>query len=285
MYALREAVIAILRHPVSSLATLTTAAVSFTLLLLSALFLWNLDRVVGAAKQELEIVAFLEPAANLADVAARVRAWPEVREVRPIPKEAALKELAERQPWIGEVAGLLDNPLPDTLVVALHRPEALAEVAARLEATPGVEEVNYGGRLTLELLRIAQGVRIGAVALVLMLILNTFFSVMGTIRLSIESRKDELEIMKLVGATSGMILAPFVMEGFLLTTAAAVLATLVAVPVYRYLAGEVTRLYPFVPLLNAREQLVVAGGLFLLAILLGSVGGWLSSRARLKEAS
>ncbi len=285
MYALREALLAIVRHPVSSLATLTTATVSFTLLLLAALALWNLDRVVGAAERELTVAVFLKPEATLTAVRDEVARWPEVREVRAIPKDEALKQLSREQPWVREVAKLLENPLPDTLLVVPQTPGAMALLAERLAALPGVEEVEYGGKLTLELLRVAQGIRVGAVVLVLMLILNTFFSVMGTIRLSIESRRDELEIMQLVGATRGMILLPFVVEGLLLTTAAALIATAVALPVYRYLAGELQRFYPFIPVLSPEDLLLASEGLFLLAFFLGTVGGWLSSRAQLKEAA
>jgi len=285
VYALREALLAIVRHPVSSLATLTTAAVSFTLLLLSGLFLWNLDRVVGAAEGELSVAVFLARDADLGAATRAARSTPGVAAVRVIPKEEALAELARDQPWIAEVAELLENPLPDTLLVTPARADEVAMVAERLRAIPGVEAVEYGGRLTLELVRLARGVRIGALALVFMLILNTFFSVMGTIRLSIESRRDELEVMQLVGATRGMILLPFVFEGFLLTTGAAVLAAAVAIPVYRYLSGELVRFYPFVPVLGPDDLLLSVEGLFLLALALGAVGGWLSSRARLKEAA
>ncbi len=285
VHALREAAIAIFRHPVSSLATLTTATVSFTLLLLAALTLWNLDRVVGAAERELTVAVFLSPEADLEAVRTRVAAWPEVAGVRAIPKEEAFRQLAEEQPWVAEVAELLHNPLPDTLLVTPESPGAMAELARRLAALPGVDQVEYGGRMTLELLRIARGVRIGTVVLVLMLILNTFFSVMGTIRLSIESRRDELEIMQLVGATRGMILLPFVAEGLLLTTAAALIAAAVALPVYRYLADALQRFYPFLPVLTSEDLLLASEGLFLLAFFLGTVGGWLSSRAQLKEAA
>ena len=283
VHALREAVIAILRHPVSSLATLTTATVSFTLLLLAALSLWNLDRIVGAAERELTVAVFLKPEADLHALAQRVQRWPEVYRVEAIPKDEALKRLSEEQPWVAEVAELLENPLPDTLLVTPQSADQMSPLAQKLAALPGVDQVEYGGRITMELLRVAQGVRIGAVALVLMLILNTFFSVMGTIRLSIESRRDELEIMQLVGATRGMILFPFIMEGLLLTIGAALIAAAIALPVYRYLAGELQRFYPFLPVLTPNDLLLASEGLFLLAFVLGSVGGWLSSRAHLKE--
>lgn len=285
MFALREALLALVRHPVSTLATLVTALVSFTLLMLVGLLLWNLEKVVGSLEREVEIAVFLKPGADGAAFFQKVSRWPEVASVRYIPKDQALKALEADFPYLKGAAGYVENPLPDTLVVRPKAARQVAELAQRLLGEAAVDRVDYGGRLTLELLRLARGVRLGAVGLILLLILNTFFSVMGTIRLSIESRRDELEVMQLVGATRGMILLPFVFEGFLLTTGAAVLAAAVAIPVYRYLSGELVRFYPFVPVLGPDDLLLSVEGLFLLALALGAVGGWLSSRARLREAA
>jgi len=285
VYALREALLAIFRHPVSSLATLTTAAVSFTLLLLVGLSLWNLDRVIGAAEGELEIAVFLKPGADLATTTAAVRRMAQVARVRAIPRDQALKELIATDPYLRGAADLVQNPLPDTLIVTPKTPAAVAPLAAALQTLPGVDQVEYGGRLTLELLRVARGVRVGALLLILMLILNTFFSVMGTIRLSIENRKDELEVMQLVGASRGTILLPFVAEGFLLTLTAALVALLIAIPGYRYLAGELKNFFPFLPTLEPGDLATAAYALLVLAFLLGTVGGWLSSRAHLKEVT
>jgi len=285
VYALREALLALWRHPVSSLATLTTAAVSFTLLLLVGLFLWNLDRVIGAAEGELEVAVFLKPGADLAALQEAARRLPGVARVRAIPKDEALKELTAADPYLKGAAELLENPLPDTLIVTPRDAVALPELARALGRLPGVDGVEYGGRLTLELLRVARGVRLGALALILMLILNTFFSVMGTIRLSIENRKDELEVMQLVGASRGTILLPFVLEGLLLTLLAALVALAIAIPGYRYLAGALARFLAFLPTLGPADLATAAYALLLLAFFLGTVGGWLSSRAHLKEVA
>jgi len=284
VYALREAAVALLRHPVSSLATFTTASVSFALLTLTGLFLWNLDMVIGAAEGELEVAAFLAPGSDPQAVAAEVRRSLPVARVRVITKDQALRELTESFPYLAEAGELVENPLPDTLLVTPRDPDRVEELAAALSRVPGVQEVEYGGRFTLELLKVARGVRVGALALILMLVINTFFSVMGTIRLSIESRRDELEVMQLVGATRGMILLPFVVEGLLLTTSAATLALAVAVPIYRFLAAKAQEFFPFLPVLSPGDLAKAALALYLLAAFLGAVGGWLSSRAQIREA-
>ena len=106
---------------------------------------------------------------------------------------------------------------------------------------------------------------------------------MGTVRLSIENRRQELAIMQLVGATRGTVLLPFLVEGVLLTLSAALLAFGLALFAYRYLIAQVRALYPFLPALTLDELKLAAAGLFLLAFFLGFFGAWLASRAQLKE--
>ncbi len=283
MYAFREAVLALFRHPVSSLATLTTATVSFTLLFIAGMALWNLDRAIGAAEGELEVAAFLSPGTSASVLLDEVRGWPEVAEVRLIDKAQALKTLKEAYPYLRKASELVANPLPDTLILRLKNPQAVGEVARRLADLAGVDDVEYGGAFTLKLLQISRTVRSGAIALILLLILNTFFSVMGTIRLSIENRREELEVMQLVGATRGMVLAPFVLEGLLLTLVAALVSLAVGILAYRYLSQNLQALFPFLPILGPSDLLIAAEALLALAAFLGVVGGWLSSRAHLKE--
>jgi cell division transport system permease protein len=283
VFALREALLALVRHPVSTLATLVTALVSFTLLTLVGLLLWNLEKVVGSLEREVEIAVFLKPGENGAALFQEVSRWPEVASVRYIPRDQALKTLEADFPYLKGAAGYVENPLPDTLVVRPKAADQVAELAQRLLGKPVVDRVDYGGRLTLELLRLARGVRLGAVGLILLLILNTFFSVMGTIRLSIENRRQELAIMQLVGATRGTVLLPFLFEGVLLTLSAALLAFGLALFAYRYLVAQVRALYPFIPALTLEELKLAAAGLFVLAFFLGFIGAWLSSRAQLKE--
>ena len=119
--------------------------------------------------------------------------------------------------------------------------------------------------------------------LVGLLLLNTFFSVMGSIRLSVESRREALGIMLLVGATRRFIQAPFVVEGTLLTLGAGLLAVAVGAFLYRALAQAVQTLLPFVPVLSPEDLGRPAGLVLLLALVLGAGGAFAASRAHLRE--
>ncbi|TBH20037.1 cell division protein FtsX [Thermus thermamylovorans] len=284
MYALREALRQILRHPTSSLATFFTALVSFALLYFLGLLLWNLERVVQGLERELEVAAFLAREADVEALLGEVQNWPEVRAVRLEPKEEALAQLILDYPYLAEARDLVENPLPDTLRLKLSEPEAVREVAERLRRLPGVEGVEYGGELTERLVQVMAGSRVAMGLLVGLLLLNTFFSVMGAIRLSVESRREALGIMLLVGATRRFVQGPFVLEGVLLTLGAGILAVLFGGLLYRALAQAAQGLLPFLPVLGQDDLLRTGGVVLLLALVLGAGGAFMASRAHLKEA-
>jgi len=285
VYALAQALRAIRRHPTSALATLTTATVSFSLLFLVGLLLWNLDRIVSSLESEVEIVAYLKDGADAEAVARLVRTWPEVESVQVIPKDEALAMLQLDYPYLAEAEDLIDNPLPDTLRVRLIDPALTRQVARKLgdleDIGPG--NVEYGGEVTERLVRLLAGLRLGADLLILLLIVDTFFSVMGTIRLSIENRREELRVMLLVGATRGFVQKPFLMEGLLLTLVAALVALALGNLAYRFVAETLQSLMPFLPVLSPEDLLRASLGLLALALFLGFFGAWLSVRTYLRD--
>lgn len=283
MYAIREGLRQILRHPTSSLATFFTALVSFTLLYFLGLLLWNLERVVETLERELEVAAFLRAEANVEALLDEIQGWPEVGEVRLQNKEEALAQLVLDYPYLAEAKDLVQNPLPDTLRLQLREPDAVRAVAERLKKLPGVEEVEYGGQLTERLVGLLSGSRVAMGLLVGLLLLNTFFSVMGSIRLSVESRKEALGIMLLVGATRRFIQAPFVVEGVLLTLGAGALAVAFGSLLYRALAQSVQTLLPFLPVLTPQDLGQTGFLVLALAVVLGAGGAFVASRAYLKE--
>ncbi|GAB5602711.1 permease-like cell division protein FtsX [Thermus sp. FJN-A] len=283
MYAFREGLRQILRHPTASLATFFTALVSFALLYFLGLLLWNLERVVATLERELEVAAFLQGGANVEALLTEIQAWPEVGEVRLVPKEEALAQLVLDYPYLAEAKDLVENPLPDTLRLRLREPGAVRAVAEKLRRLPGVAEVEYGGQLTERLVSVLAGSRLAMVLLVGLLLLNTFFSVMGSIRLSVESRKEALAIMLLVGATRRFIQGPFVAEGALLTLGAGALAVAFGGLLYRALAQALQGLLPFLPVLGPKDLWQTGALVLALALVLGAGGAFVASRAYLKE--
>ncbi|MDP8911915.1 MAG: permease-like cell division protein FtsX, partial [Actinomycetota bacterium] len=139
---------------------------------------------------------------------------PDVKNVIFVPKEKAFAQLKKEKPrLVREVVG---NPLPDALTVVPKRGEDVEKIASRFKArTAGIHQVSYGKKTARRVLQVAKVVEsIFVVAALLMLGAATVL-VANTIRLSIFSRRREIEVMKLVGATNWFVRGPFMLEGLI----------------------------------------------------------------------
>jgi cell division transport system permease protein len=156
-------------------------------------------------------------------VRADLAANPDVKEFSFISAERALGIMKERYPEITE--NLARNPLPPAYEVIPVDGDRVQEVAASLEPAPaGVEKVTYGEKKAERVLQVAT--IIGAIFLVgsIILLIASTILIANTIRLSIFSRRREIEVMKLVGATNWFVRAPFMLEGIVCGLAGSVVA-------------------------------------------------------------
>jgi len=163
--------------------------------------------------------------AQMEEVRAQLAGNPDVKSIEFISKEEALKEMEERFP---DLAGnLARNPLPAAYKVIPNDAETVKTIAGTLDpAPPGVETVTYGEKKAERVLQVAT--IIGAIFLVgsVILLIASTILIANTIRLSIFSRRREIEVMKLVGATNWFVRAPFMLEGILCGLAGSVLAVI-----------------------------------------------------------
>jgi cell division transport system permease protein len=144
----------------------------------------------------------------------KLLSMPEVKSVTFVSKDEAFEAEKKRHPELYQA--IVNNPLPDSYRVIPNRGEDVSTIAKRLEPVPvGVEKVNYGKKTAERVLQVAK--IIGAVFLVgsIILIIASVLLISNTIRLSIFSRRREVEVMKLVGATNWFVRGPFMLEGLI----------------------------------------------------------------------
>jgi cell division transport system permease protein len=156
-------------------------------------------------------------------VRAQLASNPDVKEFSFISKEQALEEMKKRYPEITE--NLARNPLPPAYEVIPVDGDRVQEVAQGLEPVPpGVEKVTYGEKKAERVLQVAT--IIGAIFLVgsVILLIASTILIANTIRLSIFSRRREIEVMKLVGATNWFVRGPFMLEGIVCGLAGSIVA-------------------------------------------------------------
>jgi cell division transport system permease protein len=171
---------------------------------------------------EPRISLFLEPQARRADADAlgkRLRADPRIGSVRFIPREDALKEMSAVQ-GLSEVIGALGrNPLPDAFVVTSKE-----DIAGELARLPGVAHVQADAVWARRLAAAAALARLGLSLLAALLGAGLVAVTFNTIRLQILTRRDEIEVSKLIGATDAFIRRPFYYLGLLQGVAGAAVA-------------------------------------------------------------
>lgn len=221
MHALREALAAIRRAPVLTLLSAAMVALGLFVVGLFTVVSYNLHEALVRVEERVEVVVYLRDDARQQEVALaeeHLLELEEVQAVRHVSKDEALRAARESLPDFEDIfSGLEVNPLPASLEVELHpgfrTPESVARVVDLARVYPFVEEVAYGQEWVdrVFLLR-----RIGAIAT---LALGGAFAavaalIIGTaVRIALFARKDEIYIMRLVGATNGFIRRPFLLEG------------------------------------------------------------------------
>jgi len=293
-FFLREALRSMARNPVPSFAAM--ASVLVTVLVLGV-FIPVVQATTGAAndvRDRVLINVYLKSDAKPVDVQ-RVRTLltgrvDHVGRVEYVSKAAALAEQRKRYPEAYDLLG--SNPLPDTFRVTPDKPDnALALRDALLPAAPG------GGRTTLDpamdtvknsrdntqkILVATRVVKLTTGLLAVLLVIASILLVSNTIRLSLFSRRREVEVMKLVGATDWFIRWPFVIEGLLLGALGGVMAILLLT------IGKIALLDPLIEqfaLLAAPDTInfvLLAGLLLAASVAVSAAGSGLSLRRFLR---
>jgi cell division transport system permease protein len=283
MYALKEATVAFKRTPM--LTTLSAMMIALSLLVLSlfGIAAFNIRRVLDRVESRVEVVAYIRDDAdyNAVRIAqADIERMAEVRETRYISRAQALEIAKMELPEFGDLFGGLDtNPLPASVEIALkpnqHGPEAVKKVADRVRAFAFVEDVRYGQEWLdkVYLLRRVAGVATlvlgGAFAIVAALIIG------AAVRMAIFARRDEISIMRLVGATDSFIRRPFIFEGLFTGLLGGIAAITLTWFIFRRLSDSLLQLewMPDVWVL----VIVLAGGI------LGGLASSIAVRRHLRE--
>ena len=286
MYALRQALQAISRNWVATVATLTTMTLSLALLASFSFISINLNVFLAELQDELEVTAFLDDGANHAQLLEVIRGWSEVdaRRLEFIGKDEALAGLVADLPALGQAAALVENPLPNAIEIRLLDPTLTPDVSGRLQQLPGVDTVLDGAQDVEMFLAINDSLRVVGTILIVIMLTAALFAITNSIRAAITARQKEIEVMRLVGATQGFIRAPFLVEGLLLGLFAALITTAIVLPSYLFIVDRLRDELQFVRLVDDVTTLTQVPLLLLaLALMVGLVGSTVGVAQHLRE--
>ncbi|MFC6590665.1 cell division protein FtsX [Deinococcus lacus] len=283
-YHFRQALLAMRGNLTATLATLTTMTITLLMLGSVVLMALNVGRTLTQLESQVEVAAFLADGADGPALLGQVQRFTEVKSAELVTKEQVLGEMTAAYPYTAQAAELAGNPFPATLRMRVGRVEDTRRVAAAAEKLPGVEGTEFGARYVDQASRTLQTLRVAGWALVGLLLLGTLFSILNAVQVAMYARRNEINVMRLLGARRSFIQMPHILEGLLLGLTASLLASVLLAPTYLELTRRVQELVPVLPVASDPRTLwSVLGGLLGLGLILGLAGSWLASRRYLQE--
>jgi len=210
-------------HKFLNVITIITISISILIVSAFALFFVNASDIMNAWKKGVRIMAYLKPEmpnVMVSELKLKIKGLYGVQDARFISKEEALKRLKDQMKRQASLfVDIKENPLPDAfeirMIAAYQDQKKIETLATRLESLPEIDEVEYGQRWLTKFTNIFNLFRLTGFAMGGLFFLAAVFIVANTSRLVLYARREEVEIMRLVGATDSFIRAPFYIEGII----------------------------------------------------------------------
>ena len=220
-YFIREALLNIKRNKLLNTITIAMIAVSLSIFGLFLLIYVNLNTIVRHWSDSVQIIAYLDQQPSddeRLQIDSLIRDIASVDSVDFVSQEKALEKLKQRLSGHEDLLeGLESNPLPASFEIRLQRKaqnlEGVQEVVAQLKSISKFDDIQYGRKWLENLTIVINILKFLGVFLGLFLFLTVIFIVSNTIKLTLYSREEELNIMKYIGATESFIKGPFLAEG------------------------------------------------------------------------
>ena len=270
----KETVLDIHRTGIVNLVIITTMAAILTIFgsfFRSAISISSFAHELGNV---LELSVYLKEGTDANVSKNRVKEFEHVENVTVVPKATSWINL-KREMDLPDI----ENPLPDTLHVKVDKPENIELVFNNIKKLPAVEDVSYAQELAKKIEALNHVVNLITVFVVIIMAILTITIINNTIQLVIQSRKDEIEIMRLMGVSNWYIRFPLIMQGAFYGFCGAIIALL---PL-SFVQNGLTHMHQFfmVPTPLYAQNLVVIV-MFLMAISFGAGGSFLCIKKHLQ---
>ena len=283
-YLLKEGFKGIFLHGFMSFAAVCVTVACLVIVGSFSALAYNLDVMVEELNQTSEILVYVD--SDLSDAEARsigtkINLLDNVLQATFVSREEALEDFIADHDGDSAFSGVQASDLRHRYVVTLEDNTKMEQTDAQLKQLPGVAKTNAAYELAEGFSTIQDVLHMVSLAVIAVLLVVSLLIISNTVKLAMYDRKDEIAIMKMVGATNGFIRLPFIVEGFTLGMMGAVLAFGLEWVGYDALIQKVAavdslQLFTFVPfqeLLIPMVTIFAAAGMFV-----GIVGSWTSIR-------
>ena len=284
-YLLKEGIRGIFLHGFMSFAAVCVTVACLMIVGSFSILMYNLNIMVEDLNQTNEILVYVDEELSEAEaksIGTKINQISNVQEADFVSREDALDQfVADHQGEDAAFSGVEPEDLRHRFVVTLQDNRLMEDTVGQIEDIPGVVKIRASYELAEGFSTLQQVVRIATIAIAAVLLVVSLLIISNTVKLAMYDRRDEIAIMKMVGATNGFIRLPFVVEGFALGMTGAALAFGLEWAMYDALVKEIAtvdtlRLFSFVPFTRLLMPMILtfcAAGLFV-----GIVGSLTSIR-------
>ena len=223
-----------------SMASIVCVIITLILVSIGILLSYNINNITDEIENELTIVVLMDKDITEEELNISKEKLTNMENVLSLEfnsKEEIKKDLATQNETYAKIVETWqegENPLQDSFVIKVKEIKDINETATSIKNLEKVDTVKYGETMVNDLINIFDTVRNATVVLVIALVLVTIFLVGNTIKITIFSRRNEIDIMRLVGTKNLVIKFPFVIEGFLLGAIGSILPILITIIGYTY---------------------------------------------------
>ena len=274
-----------------SLASISCIIVTLTIIALSIIISYNVNNFSEELKKDLTIVAFISNDADETDLEKIKENVKEVGNVVSVEfknKSEIMEEMMQEDDAFKTAMSEWDeesNPLQHTFLIKVDDIEKISETATTIKNIDHIDVVKYGEGMVDQLVTVFKVVQKVAIIAVIALVLMTLFLIINTIKLTIFSRKREISIMRLVGASNFAIKLPFVVEGMILGFIGSIIPVFIMIygyySLYNYFGGKLFT--DLIKLVSPEPFIYIASILVItIGILVGMFGSGRAVRRYLK---
>ena len=289
--SVRDAFRSVGRNFSLSLASISCIIVTLLIIAISIVISYNVNNFSNDLKKDLTIVAFVSnntDSVDLDKIKTNIESISNVSSVTFKDKKEIKTEMMEEDESLKTAMSGWDeesNPLQHTFLIKVDDIEKIGETATAIKNLDYIDVVKYGEGMVEQLVTVFKAVQKAAIVAVVALVLMTMFLIVNTIKLTIFSRKREISIMRLVGASNFAIKLPFVVEGMILGFIGSIIPVFVLIygyySMYKYFGGKLfTDLIKLVnpePFVYLASLIIIGVGIFV-----GMVGSGRAVRKYLK---
>lgn len=286
--SIRDAFKSVGRNFSLSFASISCIFITLIIVAISIVVSYNVENFSSELKKDLTIVAFVSNEADEADLAKIKQDIENISNVESISfksKSEIKEEMMEEDEAFKNAMSEWDdeeNPLQHTYLVKVNDIEKIGETATTINNLDYIDIVKYGEGMVEQLVVIFKTVEKIAIVAVIALVLMTMFLIVNTIKLTIFSRKREISIMRLVGASNFAIKVPFVVEGMILGFIGSIIPVFILIygyyALYDYFGGRIFT--DLIKLVSPEPFIYIAS---IIVIIIGIFVGMLGSGKAVKK--